>query len=45
MEITSQEIYAKLLKKVEEAEFAGLYQDLRTTIEELNPYNAPTALL
>lgn len=45
MENGTQEIYVKLLKKVEEAEFGKLFQDLRTSIVELNPYSAPADLL
>ena len=45
MQTTSREIYAKLLKEVEETEFARLYQELRTTIAEINPYGDPADLL
>lgn len=41
MEITSREVYARLLKEVEAAEFAALFGELRRTIAELEGYLEP----
>lgn len=42
---TTQEIYAELLKEIENAEFGKLFQELRTTTVELSPYGKPADLL
>lgn len=44
-EITSQEVYAKLLKEVETAAFQNLYKELRDAHPELRPYGGPMCLL
>ena len=45
MEITSKEVYAKLLKEVGDSAFKSSYQELRKGHPQFAPYQTPTELL